>query len=269
MNAQPLTDLPRLTPSRLATIDRCRLEHHAKYVLGQWGDERFAPALARHNVTHAALRQVLDLVRRQRPLPDDLLPLVEAEQRRPRHRYPDESTREADAETILAWVGRGIAWIAGAAKVLGVEQDYEYRYPGSADCQGFVLAARVDLVREHGDGTVEVVDWKTGSVSLNLLQVVSGRIVVGHAYPRRPIRNTVVYLAADRDHDYSAILTDAEVRAGRREIKDLSRAVWAEEEPSPTAHAFCPSCPLYRRGCPLRPSVEELDPTTEWLEGAA
>lgn len=262
-SVHPLT----LNPSRMEMHGRCLLEYRTKYLEKNWGDNGYAPSLALHNVTHAVLRRLFEGFARDATFPIDLMALITAEQLRPRHRYPDQATRDAEAPRILTMVQRGLAWFDGAGSIEAVEQDLEFAFPGSPDCPAFLLTAKPDLIRELPDGTIEIVDWKTGGVRENERQQALARIVIADTNPDRIIRSTTVFLATDRETTVETmILPDATVRSWWQEVKAVARDLETRQAWPATSHPFCSSCPLYREGCPLYPAAPDPRRLLTWLE---
>ncbi len=256
-----------LSPSRIEMHSRCLLEYRTKYLEKNWGDNGYAPSLALHNVTHAILRRLFEGFVRDGTFPIDIMPLIAAEQLRPRHRYPNQATRAAEAPRILALVRRGLTWFDGAGSILAVERDLEFAYPGSPNYPSFLLTAKPDLVRELPDGSIETVDWKTGGVRENELQQALARIVIADTNPDRIIRSTTVFLATDPEATVETmILPDATVRSWWQEVKAVARDLETRQTWPATSHPFCSSCPLYRHGCPIFPTPPDPRRLLAWLE---
>ncbi len=256
-----------LNPSRLEMHSRCPLEYKTKYLEKNWGDNGYAPSLALHNVTHATLRRLFEGFVRDGAFPIDIMPLIAAEQLRPRHRYPDQATRDAEAPRVLALVRRGLSWFDGAGSILAVERDLEFAYPGSPDCPSFLLTAKPDLVRELPDGSVETVDWKTGGIRENEQQQALARIVIADACPDQVIRSTTIFLATEPEATVeTTILPDATVRSWWQAAKTIARDLETRQDWPGTSHPFCSSCPLYHHGCPLFPAAPDPRRLLAWLE---
>ncbi len=260
----------KLNPSRMEMHGRCLLEYRTKHLEKNWGDNGYAPSLALHNVTHAVLRRLFEAFVRDAAFPIDIMALIRAEQLRPRHGYPDNATRKAHASRILGLVRRGLAWFDGAGSILAVEQDLEFPYPGSTECPPFLLTAKPDLIRELPDGSIEVIDWKTGGIRENEQQQALARIVLAVANPDRVIRSTTIFLATEPEATVETmILPNATVRSWWRAVKAVAQDLETREAWPATSHPFCSSCPLYHRGCPLFPKASEPDLLLAWLEEAA
>ena len=262
--AHPLT----INPSRLDTHGRCLLEYRTKYLEKNWGDNGYAPSLSLHNVTHAVLRSLFERFRREGAFPPiHLMALIAAEQLRPKYRYPDQATRDAEASRILMMVQRGLTWFDGAGSIEAVERDLEFAYPGSPDCPAFLLTAKPDLIRELPDGTIETVDWKTGGFRENEQQQALARIVIAAVNPDRVIRSTTVFLATAPEATVETmILPDATVRSWWKAVKTVARDLETRQAWPATSHPFCSSCPLYHQGCPLYPAAPDPRRLLVWLE---
>ena len=265
-HALPLT----INPSRMEMHGRCLLEYRTKYLEKNWGDNGYVPSLALANVTHAVLRRLFERFRRDAAFPIDLMALIAAEQLRPKHRYPDQATRDTDALRILTMVRRGLTWFDGAGSIEAVEQNLEFAYPGSSDCPAFLLTAKPDLIRELPDGTIEIIDWKTGGVWENEQQQALARIAIANLNPDRIIRSTTIFLATAPEATVeSLILSDATVRSWWKAVKTVAQDLETRQIWPATSHPFCSSCPLYHQGCPLHPAPPDPHRLLAWLENDA
>jgi RecB family exonuclease len=260
--------IPTFTPTMLATFERCPHQYEQKYVQKNKVAEPFNSALACGNAAHSVLAGVLEVYRRTGGLPIDLRERVEREL--PRLQYLVDAAWQTDVEQVVGWVKWALGSLDETAKVLLVERWLEYLYPGNGDCPPFRLRHRIDLGLQHADGTIEHLDWKTGTrTEVDALQNVAARIVFRHAFPDRSrvLSSTAFLTSAVMQTDE---LTREQVKAEWDRLKRLVADVRTERDWLPFSNALCPWCPYYQRGCALYRSPDGgSDTTTIWLEGAA
>ena len=268
MHALDQQKLPTLTPTMLATFARCPQQYAFKYVQKlKPVEETFSPDLARGNAAHNVLGAVLRQFQRTQAFPINLQ--ERAESQLPRDGYAGDEAWEADVEKVVGWVKWALMAFDGTARVVAVERPFEYVFPGNGDCASFRLRAIVDLVLEHPDGSIEHLDWKTGTgYRIDPIQNVVSRIVVGQAFPKQPhLLSSTAFLASETTRTDE--LAYDEVKAGWGTIKELAAAIMAEREFFPISNPLCPWCPFSGQGCSLFPASDAPDEMTEWLEGAA
>lgn len=124
------------------------------------------------------------------------------------------------------------------------------------DIGDFVLIGRVDRVDEYPDGTLEVVDYKTGRKEVDPEEVASDiamscyQILLRHKYPGRPVRARIVALRTG--NSAVASLTDEEAIQFEQDIHFLGQQILTEEfhELTPVYKPLCQNCdfiPLCRK----------------------
>ncbi len=124
------------------------------------------------------------------------------------------------------------------------------------DLGPFVLIGRIDRLDEHEDGSLEIVDYKSGRSGVTNEDVASDvamscyQLLVQHHYPDRPVRATIIPLRGGSKA--TASLSSAELDEFRRDLIFIGQEIlnrdWEYEIPVPKA--LCPRCdflPLCRK----------------------
>jgi putative RecB family exonuclease len=146
------------------------------------------------------------------------------------------------------------------AKVLFVEK--QLRMPFGDD---FDLIGRVDRVDEYPDGSLEIVDYKSGRQVVSEEEIQTDlamgtyQLLLREKFPDRPIRATIVALRTGKSATYS--MPQEEMDEFRFDIGRIGKQIlgteWPENRPvsKPTC-AFCDFLPLCRQ-----------DPEFDWPAG--
>ncbi len=129
------------------------------------------------------------------------------------------------------------------AKVLLVEKQLRM-----ALCEEFDLIGRVDRVDEHPDGTLEVVDYKSGRPSVSQEDVQSDlamgiyQLLLSEKFPGRPVQATIVALRTGDRATYGLSVTDLDVL--RQDLEELGKSILNKnwEETLPIAKGLCDTC---------------------------
>ncbi|MFQ3586617.1 MAG: PD-(D/E)XK nuclease family protein [Fimbriimonadaceae bacterium] len=126
----------------------------------------------------------------------------------------------------------------------------------------FDLIGRIDRIDEHADGTIEVVDYKSGRSSVRPEDVAASlamgcyQILAAHHFPDRPVLATIVALRSGEQA--SAALAPEERSELARDLRVLGDEIldrdFAEIEPSWIA--ACSDCD-FRPLCRLHPPFAE------------
>lgn len=137
------------------------------------------------------------------------------------------------------------------AKVLLVEK--QLKMPFGDD---FDLIGRIDRVDEYPDGTLEIIDYKSGRQDVSEADVESDlamniyQLLVHHKYPGRNVKATIVALRSGRSASHSLSAEDREVL--EQDLLELGRQILGKnwEETRSIPKALCPTCdflPLCRQ----------------------
>jgi putative RecB family exonuclease len=145
---------------------------------------------------------------------------------------------------------------APEAKTLMVEKQLRF------DMGPFVLAGRLDRVDEYPDGSLEVVDYKSGRGDVTEDEVASDiamgvyQLLLRKKFPGRPVRARLVALKTGASA--TASFDDAQADAFEAAIRDVGAQILSEDfyERRPVPKPLCASCdflPLCRQD----PAFEE------------
>jgi putative RecB family exonuclease len=132
-----------------------------------------------------------------------------------------------------------------------------------ADLGEFVLIGRIDRLDEHPDGTLEIVDYKSGREATSDEEVAADlamccyQLLVREHYPDRPVRATILALRSGTTG--TASLTEEELRTLREDLVAIGREILSRDYENlvPLWKPLCRECdflPLCRR----HPEFEEL-----------
>jgi RecB family exonuclease len=124
------------------------------------------------------------------------------------------------------------------------------------DLGEFALIGRVDRVDQHDDGTLEVIDYKSGRQEVLQEDVAQDlamglyQLLLANAYPGHPVRATIVALRTNAQA--SAALSDEELAQLREDLTRLATDIFQRSwDPlAPVAKDLCPTCdflPLCRQ----------------------
>jgi hypothetical protein len=226
------------------------------------------PPLAEGNALHAVMRRWFrrNLARRARTDPGVIETWLDEELPVAPYDGSDAGSRDAALHRLTGHATWCIGAVPADARVDLAERDLQtgpLRLVPGGDPVRF--QARLDLVVEHGDGTVEHIDFKTGSPrATHWIQRAVERVVVGQRHPvgaeRPPTRTTTLYagprLVETQCH------TPESLRATRAELRDLTVRMLASptrsDPPAPVPAGHCTWCPYRLAGCPAhRPGGQD------------
>jgi putative RecB family exonuclease len=139
---------------------------------------------------------------------------------------------------------------ASKGKTLFVERQFEL------DMGEFRLIGRIDRVDEHPDGTIEIVDYKSGRGTVTTEDVATDvamscyQLLLKRKYPDRRVIATIFALRSGAEA--SAELSETELDELERDLYRLGQEVLSEEYHELTPHykRICPTCdflPLCRK----------------------
>lgn len=124
------------------------------------------------------------------------------------------------------------------------------------DLGPFDLVGRMDRVDEHDDGTLEIIDYKSGRGTVspqdvqNDIAMACYQSILRSHYPDRPVKATLVALRVNQTASYS--MDDAEVDQFLHDIRVIGEEIIHKEwfEDYPVAKPLCATCdflPLCRQ----------------------
>lgn len=156
----------------------------------------------------------------------------------------------ADGKLILANYLETVQTEPITAKTLFVEKQLR------ADLGRFVLIGRVDRVDEHDDGTLEIIDYKSGRQGVSSQEVATDiamccyQLLLRERFPDRPVMASIVALRTGVKA--SASLSPDELEQFKGDVTFLGHEILDRDYPNlmPLAKAMCGDCdflPLCRR----------------------
>ena len=192
-----------------------------------------------------------------------------------------QTTEEAVAALEESWIDAGYRSADEAAEALGEGREIVARYVEEQiraerraktlfterqmrwDLGEFALIGRLDRLDEHDDGTLEIVDYKSGRSEVDPEEVRNDiamscyGLLVRRKYPERPVVATIVAIRTGASG--SASWTEEEMNVFEDDLKRLGNEILTEDYPElrPVYKPLCPHCdflPLCRRD----PEFEEL-----------
>ena len=128
------------------------------------------------------------------------------------------------------------------AKTLFVEKQLRH------DFGDFVLIGRIDRVDEYEDGTLEIVDYKSGRESVAEEDVAGDiamccyQFLLSQKYPGRPVRARILALRSAQSATHA--MSGTEVAEFERDIAYLARMILSEnfDERRPVQKPMCEYC---------------------------
>ena len=155
-----------------------------------------------------------------------------------------------EGKQILTRHVQRIAEIPRAAKTLYVERQFRW------DMGEFALIGRIDRIDEHDDGSLEIVDYKSGRESVSQDEVATDiamccyQLLIRKLFPDRAVHATILALRSGESS--SAAMTEDELGEFEQDLRKLGLEILNEEynELVPVFKPLCPHCdflPLCRK----------------------
>jgi RecB family exonuclease len=235
---------PTLSPTKFATFLACPVKYRWTYV-----DPRGKPFLRAKSYfsfgasLHRVLQRFHDAGDVGVATAEDAVRVVESEWIGAGYESP-EASRDAMAQgkEIVARYTAGALAVPAVAKTLFVERQLR------ADMGEFDLIGRIDRLDEHDDGTLEIVDYKSGRESVDEADVASDlalgcyQLLVKRKYPDHPVRATIVALRTGDSASWS--MPTEEVAQFEADIVALGKQILETEFPEivPVWKPLCATC---------------------------
>lgn len=135
---------------------------------------------------------------------------------------------------------------SSGAQVVMIEKQIRHHYAE------FVLMGRLDRLDEHPDGTLEVIDYKSGLMEVtpedvhDSLAMLCYSLLVSRRYPDRPVKATIVGLAGGCFA--TTRFSGDELDAFEDDARQVARQMLGREEFFPNYGPHCEGC-IYSRKC--------------------
>lgn len=232
-------------PTAINTYRQCPQRYLLQYIRKVRRPHPFSAALVKGGATHRLLARHVRPYLHTGRIPARLL--EEAHREIATTDYPANERKHMarDAEEVAELTIAGLEMLPLGARPVIVERNLYALLDGGP----VQLGARVDLVVQHEDATVEHIDFKTGKRRPDdRLQMLISRIVVGNRMREAPrILTTTLYLQ-QRQAD-SNPLAGAEFQADWRELKATIREIRTATDWPPIPGPLCDYCPYKSRDC--------------------
>jgi RecB family exonuclease len=247
--------LPRFSPTRIELYLFCPRAYFFYYHRGlKWGG-----ITAGHAFGGSLHRALQDFHRRggaEQVSLDELLHTL-------RERWSDAGF--ASEEEAAARLAEGEALLGQYYEIhpepgretLWTEKTVQHRY------DAFVLFGKVDRLDRRPDGALEVVDYKSGRLSVTEDEVRESlalkiyQLLVARQHPGTPVYTGILCLRSGQSA--SVLRTDEELDEAEREISAVVRRILRDEEMPPLPGEQCRDC-VYPRICPPGRSYLRMQP---------
>ena len=156
---------------------------------------------------------------------------------------PEEAAEAlAEGRVLLEGHIAAAAAVEDGATNLYVEKDLQL------NMGEWVLSGRVDRIDEYPDGTIEIVDYKSGSVENPVYDIAMGcyALLARPLFPDRPIKTTLVSLSTQEK--LSALRDEDELREFEADLRRLATEILHRDYPTidPKPKPLCKSCDFLR-----------------------
>jgi putative RecB family exonuclease len=130
-----------------------------------------------------------------------------------------------------------------------------------ADLGPFVLIGRIDRVDEHEDGTLEIIDYKSGRHDVSPEDVAEDiamgcyQLLLREKYPDRPVKATIIALRTGAEASF--VLGETELEQFRSDILLLGQQILSDE-----FHGFLPEFKPICKRCDFVPLCRKYEEFT-------
>jgi hypothetical protein len=243
---QDVEERPRtFFPSHINAYRQCPQRFYLQYIRKLKRPRPFSAALVKGGATHRLIAQHLPRFLRSGELPTDLRGQARLAVEAGNYPASELSQLERDALEVADWTVRALEMLPPGARPLFVERKL-YSPVGR---HGLQLGAQVDLVLQHDDQTVEHIDFKTGKLKHDPVQMLVSRIVVGKRMSQAP-RITTTTLNVQHRHIETAEMDRERCAGDWGEIASTLRAVRSTDEWIVLPGPLCDYCQFKARDCP-------------------
>lgn len=246
----------KLSPLRLRTFRRCKLRYRYQYVERRRGRPSAGDVLGA--LIHATLHDFFAYVPPHDRDVERLICLLDEKWQNLAFRMGSPAERKAWRERAEELLRRFSHQHDLEAQPLALEAYYE-----APIADGVALVGRVDRVDEEPDGSLHIIDYKTGArppevdaQQLRLYAIILGRRL------SRPLRRAS-YFYLDDGEVFSLRLSQEELEGELNEAVKTARAIAEEKEYSATIGRHCAGC-HYLSVCAHRDEIAQLRQEEGW-----
>jgi RecB family exonuclease len=239
---------PRLSPTKIATYLECALKYRFIYL------DRIGRFYARARAGYS-FGSTLHLVLESFHAEGGTASAEEIEARYQErwisagYETPEEEAayRAAGTEALLVYHRSAAERLAAGIETLFTEKRL------AADLGDFILEGRVDRVDRHPDGTLEVIDYKSGRTEVTQDQVAGSlamnvyQLLLRKLYPERPVAATIVSLRSGQEA--SASLSEEQAVRFEADLLEIGREILSRDftELVPVRIEACEECDFLRK----------------------
>jgi putative RecB family exonuclease len=241
----------RLSPTAVSTFRQCRQLYKFLYI-DKLGDKysRPRPYYTMANHVHAALKDFFSLWPLERRTPEAMEDLLRQNWRRYQTGFKNSKDERRWAEKALAQVRAFVLNHDVSRQPLMLEEPIEAQIT-----PGVVLRGRVDRVDREADGSLHIIDYKTGNVptEMDWMQLELHALALSRRLPSPVRRLSYLYLGPSVLH--STELPPGRLDEVRWELLTVARKVRRERHYRSRPGRWCGNCD-FRTICPRGAAIE-------------
>jgi putative RecB family exonuclease len=237
----------KLSPTAVACFRQCPRQYRFRYV-DHLGDEYGGPRpyFTMGNHVHDTLREFLTMVPPERRNMETMEAILRKKWRRYRVGFRGPEDERRWAEKALRQLASFVTTHDIQVRPYLVEALFEAEITRS-----LTLQARIDRVDLQADGTLHIIDYKTGNTpeSSDWTQLHLNALVLSRRTPYPVARASFIYLSSGSVD--TAAIGEAVLDQARWDILLVARAIGAEKRFRPRPGAACRRCD-FKPICPER-----------------
>lgn len=245
---------PTLSPTRLTTYLACPVKYRWHYVDKRYlwfvrAKSYYSFGLSLHN----ALQRFHDSNDLGVQTTEEAVASLEENWMTAGYSSPEEAAEAmAEGRVLLKGYVEAASEAAETANTLFVEKDLQL------DMGDWILTGRIDRIDERHDGSIEIIDYKTGSVESPLYDTAMGcyALLTRPMFPERQLHTTLVSLT--NMERATALRDDSELREFESDLRKLAKEILHRDYPTiePKAKVLCRNCD-FLRVCATAPDFAE------------
>lgn len=242
----------RLSPTAVSAFHQCPQLYKFLYV-DKLGDQysRPKPYFTMGNHVHATLRDLLRLWPPERRTAQAAQKLLEKNWRRYRTGFKDSQDEQRWAEKAREQLKAFVEGHDLSARPVMLEEALEARIT-----PGLVLRGRVDRVDREPDGSLHIVDYKTGKMpaEADWLQLELHALALSLSRRSAPPVRRLSYLYLGPSELVSTALSPGSLEQVQWDLLGTARSIRQERRFRPRRGPWCKGCD-FRPICPTQPDV--------------
>lgn len=228
----------RLSPSALAVFRQCKLQYRFCYI-DKLGEKyrKARPYYTMANHVHATLRDLLSIVPVHSRTPETAARLLKKNWRRYRAGFKDEADERRWAQRALDEVTRFAREQRLGVAPMMLEQPIEAEIT-----PGVILQGRVDRVDREPDGSLHIIDYKTGPLpnKIDWTQLEIHALILCRSGQRTVTRVSYLYLLPGITHTSQLNQETLDSRAW--EVLRVAEEIGREKDFPPSPGPPCSGC---------------------------